>query len=100
MQKATSLAVLIGGLLLASTAFAQQAAPIVTPDATQQKSSTDDPNEIVCHAADPILGSRFPGPRVCRTRGDWLRIQRESQSVLFHEQMERSSNCAGKNSSC
>ena len=98
MQRLAIAAVLLGGALLSQTALGQQAAPAPVPDVTQQ--GHDDPNEIICRPAEPILGSRLPGPRLCRTRREWDQLKRDSASVLFHEQMERSSNCAGKNSLC
>jgi hypothetical protein len=51
---------------------------------------------MVCRAGEPIVGSRFPGPRVCHTRKEWDQIKRDSQEALFHQQMERSCN-AGTN---
>jgi hypothetical protein len=90
MQKIKCLALVVGGLALSPiVAVAQQAAP---PQTTQQVAPADDPNEMVCHAGAPILGSRFPGPRICHTRKEWEQIRRDSQDALFHIQMERSCN--------
>ena len=93
---ATYFAAAIGALMM-SSAVAQQAAPAATPDAApqatqQQGAPADDPNEVVCRAGEPIVGSRFPGPRTCHTRREWDQIKRDSQDALFHTQMNRSCN--------
>jgi len=71
-----------------------QSAPATAPAAAPatQAAPADDPNEIICHAGEPELGSRFPGPRTCHTRREWDQIQRDSQDALIHQQMERSSS--------
>jgi hypothetical protein len=92
-------AVALGGMLISSAAFAQTAAPATpaatTPAATtpapQDAAPADDPNEVICHAGEPIVGSRFPGPRTCHTRKEWAQIQQDSQRALYQQQMERSS---------
>lgn len=89
------------GAVMISSAVAQQAAPAATPDAapqaTQQPAApADDPNEMICRSGEPIIGSRFPGPRTCHTRKEWDQIKRDSQEALFHQQMQRSCN-AGMN---
>jgi hypothetical protein len=81
---------------MSSALYAQTTvAPGAAPQAAQP-TSTDDPNEVVCRAGEPILGSRFPGPRICRTRKEWDQIKRDSQEALFRQQMQRSCN-AGTN---
>jgi hypothetical protein len=93
--KASYFAAAIGALMI-SSAVAQQAAPAATPQATQQQAApTDDPNEVICRAGEPILGSRFPGPRTCHTRREWDQIKRDSQDALFHTQMNRACSSAG-----
>lgn len=86
--------------LVMSPAFAQTTAPAQTPGAAPQATTApapaDDPNEVICRAGEPVIGSRFPGPRQCRTRKEWDRIKQESQEALFHQQMQRSCN-AGTN---
>jgi hypothetical protein len=96
MQRIKLIALVVGGFVMASTAaLGQEAQPAAAPQRAQpQAKAADDPNEIVCRPGDPILGSRLPTARICRTRKEWDQIQRDSASVLFHEQMERSSNCS------
>jgi hypothetical protein len=91
VQKSTVLAMCIGGLLMASTSAFAQDAPAAAPAVSPQAAPTDDPNEVICHKGEPILGSRFPSSRVCHTRREWNQIQKDSQDALFHQQMERSS---------
>src|SRR5271165_6084690 len=89
----------LAALLMSSAVYAQTT-PSTTPDAApqamQQPAPADDPNEVICRAGEPIIGSRFPGPRTCHTRKEWDQIKRDSQEALFHQQMQRSCN-AGTN---
>jgi hypothetical protein len=94
-----------GALMISSAvAYGQQTAPAATPDAapqaTQQAAPADDPNEVICRAGEPIIGSRFPGPRICRTRKEWDQIKRDSQDALYHQQMQRSCSGQGGANSC
>jgi len=96
VQKVSLFAALVGGLLMCSTPLLAQSttttAPAVVPAATApaaQPAPQDDPNEMICKSGEPILGSRFPGPRVCRTRKEWDQIRRDSQDALYHQQMNR-----------
>ncbi|HKD23410.1 MAG TPA: hypothetical protein VKB71_15445 [Rhizomicrobium sp.] len=96
MQKFKVFAILVAGTFLSAPALAQQttpdAAPAAAPATTAQPAApAEDPNERICHNGEPILGSRFPGPRVCHTRKEWAQIQQDSQNALYHQQMERSS---------
>ena len=95
MQRVTVFASVVGALMMSSASvFAQDAAPANTAAAAPatQAAPQDDPNEVICHSGEPILGSRFPGPRTCHTRKEWAQIQRDSQDALYHQQMERSAN--------
>ena len=97
MRNSVVIGLFLGGLLMSTTAgFAQQAAPATpttTPDAA---APADDPNEVVCKAGVPTVGSRFAGPRQCHTRKEWDQIRRDSQAALFQQQMERSENTSSK----
>ena len=98
MRKVSVLAVTLGTIVM-SSASAQEPAPAVAPATTPAAAPADDANAIVCHAGEPILGSRFPGPRVCHTRREWEQIKRDAQEVLIRQQMNRSCN-AGTNGQC
>ena len=98
MHKFKFSAFVIGGLLMSSAsvlaqdASAPAAAPAPSAAPAMQAAPQDDPNEVICRAGEPILGSRFPGPRTCHTRKEWDQIKRDSQDALYHQQMERSAN--------
>lgn len=98
MRKTTFLGFLVGGLLMSSASVLAQAtstpaaAPTTPAAPAMQPTPHDDPDEIICRSGQPELGSRFPGPRTCHTRREWDQIQRDSQSALFQQQMERSAN--------
>lgn len=92
MKNRVFLAAALGGLLMSTAAtFAQQTTQPAAPAAqTLPQQETEDPNEVICKAGEPIVGSRFPGPRTCHTRREWHQIQQDSQNALFQQQMERS----------
>ena len=46
-----------------------------------------DPDEILCQMSPPRTGSRIGGSRECRTRRDWERYRRESQSIVSGMEM-------------
>ena len=58
-------------LLLA--AGGQQAAP-TTP-------APDNSQKVVCRR-DAVLGSRLPGPRVCKTKAEWAANDRQAQDQV------------------
>jgi len=78
------------GVTLAQNTAAPAAAPAAQP--ATQATPHDDPNEIICRAGEPTLGSRFAGPRICHTRREWDQLQRDSQDALVHQQMNRAAN--------
>jgi hypothetical protein len=94
MHKTQFLAVLVGGLLMSSVSVLAQdtsapaAAPAAAP-ATAPTQPQDDPNEVICKSGEPIVGSRFPGPRTCHTRKEWDQIKQDAQQALYHQQMDR-----------
>ena len=44
---------------------------------------------MICKSGEPIVGSRFPGPRTCHTRKEWDQIKQDAQQALYHQQMDR-----------
>lgn len=91
-------ALIASGVAITTVAVAQQAPQALPPVPAQAVPAQvgpahDDPNEVICHPGEPILGSRLSPVRICRTRREWDQIRRDSASVLFQQQMERSSNC-------
>jgi hypothetical protein len=100
MQKVRVFAGVVGAIMMSSayaqTMTAPAATPAAAPTATEQQAApADDPNEIICHAGEPIVGSRFPTGRVCHTRKEWDQIRRDSQQELYREQMQRASGGGG-----
>ena len=97
MLKGMYVAAAFGALMISSAvAYGQQTAPAATSDAAPQATQppaapADDPNEVICKAGAPIVGSRFPTGRTCHTRKEWDQIKKDSQEALFHQQMGRSS---------
>jgi hypothetical protein len=97
MSKGMFSAAAFGALMISSAvAYGQQAAPAATPDAapqaTQQPTQpAEDPNEIICKAGAPVVGSRLPTGRTCHSRREWDQIKRDSQEALYHQQMDRAS---------
>lgn len=70
MSKHIVLATALGCFLVSSgTGFAQQSPAPAAPTAQlPQAPETEDPNEVICKSGEPIVGSRFAGPRICHTR--------------------------------
>jgi|SRR5277367_686645 len=98
MLKGMYVAAAFGALMISSAVAYGQTAPTPTatpdaaPQATQQPGApAEDPNEVVCKAGAPIVGSRFPTGRICHSRREWDQIKKDSQDTLYHQQMERSS---------
>lgn len=112
VRKAQFFVVLAGGLLMSSASVLAQNAPAPAPAAAPVAPAPsaapvapahpatpevvkvvappqDDPNEVICKSGEPVIGSRFPGPRTCYTRREWAQVRKDSQDALFHQQMER-----------
>jgi len=81
-------------LAVVGVAFADDTTPQAPPQdqATQQpaaqqtpaaatKSEKDPLDEIECRK-ETTIGSRIGGKRVCKTRREWMQIQRDSQAAL------------------
>lgn len=89
------------GLLLAALpAIADPASvsPVPsTPPTTASNttdSSTPDPDEIVCRAGEPPMGSHIPGPRICHTRRDWDAMRKQNQEDV--ERMQQTGLTGGR----
>lgn len=99
MNKSFALALSFAAGLLMSSASAL--AQTTTGDAATaaQAAPAEDPNEIVCKAGEPVLGTRIPGSRICHTRKQWAQIQFDSQQALQQQQMQRSFNAGSSSGS-
>ena len=45
--------------------------PPVAPMPANPTPQTVEADKMVCRAPAPPIGTRFPGPRVCKTQGQW-----------------------------
>lgn len=57
-------------------------AAAATPAVAQQSSAPSakpDPNERICRKPQPVIGTRIPPGRVCKTRAEWDAESREAQ---------------------
>ncbi len=90
MKIIASFAVVLGGLAITTAAWAQEAGTTAPTSSTiaVQAAPADDPNEVVCHSAEPTVGSRIPGSRVCHTRKQWADMQRDSAQMLGQTQQQ------------
>ena len=71
--------------LLGATAIALADPPASgTPSATAP--ATDPGDQVVCHAGQAPIGTRIPGPRVCRTQKEWDNIRQQDQSLTLENQ--------------
>ena len=57
--------------------------------------SNENPDEIVCRAPQPVLGSRVAQRRVCRTRAEWRAFQADRAQAQRDLQ---AGNCNGASS--
>jgi hypothetical protein len=94
VQKLVFVAMVLGGAMAASGAWAQATTPTATP--VVQAAPAEDPNEIVCKSGEPTVGTRLPSQRQCHTRKQWAQIQEDSQRELHAQQMERSATTSSK----
>lgn len=95
MRSTVVIGLFLGGLLMSTTAGLAQQTAQATPASTADAAPADDPNEVICKAGAPVVGSRFPTARQCHTRKEWDQIRRDAQAALQGEQMQRSFNTNG-----
>ena len=58
--------------------------------------ATENPDQVICRAPEPVLGSRVARRRVCRTRAEWRAF--EADRAQFRRDLQ-GGNCAA-DSSC
>ncbi len=71
-------------LLLNGAAAAQQTD---TPPATTAAAPQSELDKIVCRDGTPIPGSRFKGPRICKTAREWEDIRLRARHDLAKMQI-------------
>ncbi|HWA91937.1 MAG TPA: hypothetical protein VG889_17995 [Rhizomicrobium sp.] len=79
-------ALVIVALLAAPTAAFAQETQAADPAAAPVAAPTSDLDKIVCRAGEPITGTRFPGPRICKTQREWDDIRMRAQHDLARDQ--------------
>ena len=42
---------------------------------------TEDPDQVICRASEPVLGSRTARRRICRTRAQWRAFEEDRQQL-------------------
>ncbi|MEJ5975781.1 hypothetical protein WG901_03995 [Novosphingobium sp. PS1R-30] len=83
---------ILGGLLLTAVpAFAAEPGP--TPSATPGAPEAVD-DKLICRR-QVVVGSRLPGPKVCRTRAQWDGNNRDDQDAIRRVQDLRRSPDGG-----
>lgn len=53
--------------------------PPLTPTTADSSPQTIEGNEMVCRKPKPLIGTRFPGPKICKTKRQWDAEMREEQ---------------------
>ena len=72
--------------VLVATAAAAQA-----PNDAPARTSSDDPNEVVC-VRQRTTGSRVNDVRVCRTRAEWAQVRAETRGAVERNQQFKTTN--------
>ena len=63
------------------------------PDA---RNRPQDPDQIICRAPEPVLGSRVARRRICRTRAEWQAFEEDRHQL--RRDLNNAGNCAGSSS--
>jgi hypothetical protein len=45
--------------------------PSALPAQADPSPQTAENEKMICHAPRPMMGTRFPGPRICKTQRQW-----------------------------
>jgi len=72
------LAETIALLLMGSPA---PAVPAATPAPAANARPAPDLDEVICRAAEPVLGSRVARRRICRTRAEWQAFEDDRRQL-------------------
>ena len=75
-------AIFLTALLGSSAAALAQA-----PSETTKVGPMTDPSEVVC-VREPVIGSRVATNRVCRTRGEWAEVRRQTRQQVERAQTQ------------
>lgn len=61
--------------------------PPLTPTTADSSPQTIEGNEMVCRKPKPLIGTRFPGPKICKTKRQWDAEMREEQHNVAKSQV-------------
>jgi hypothetical protein len=65
--------------------------------ASHNKGTTGgDPDQMICRAAEPVLGSRIARRRICRTRAQWQAFEADRQQL--RRDLQNAGSCGGASS--
>jgi hypothetical protein len=64
---------------------------VLSPQANPSP-QTVEAEKMVCRAPRPMIGTRFPGPRVCKTQRQWDAEMHDAQQNISRDQ---SRGCLG-----
>ena len=82
---------MLEGLATVLLLYAQAAGGAQSTRGTQNLTTTGgDPDQMICRAAQPVLGSRVVRRRICRTRAEWQAFEDD------RSQLRRDIQNAGK----
>ena len=56
--------------------------PSVLPAQADATPQTAENEKMICHAPRPMMGTRFPGPRICKTQRQWNAEHYEAKEDL------------------
>jgi hypothetical protein len=79
-------------MLSAIVAMLLLAAPGGDSEPARARSVDDNPDQVICRAPEPVLGSRVARRRICRTRAEWRAFDADRAQMRRDLQ---AGNCAG-----
>ena len=61
--------------------------PALVPTTADSSPQSIADNEMICHKPRPMIGSRFPGPKICKTKRQWDAEMYEEQHNVAKSQI-------------
>lgn len=79
--------------VLAALLMASPATPAAQPAPARTSARAEDPDQMICRQAEPVLGSRVARRRICRTRAQWQAFEEDRQQL--RRDLNNAGNCGG-----
>ena len=79
--------ILPASVVLAQDSHTTVIVPSVTPVTAESSPATTESEKMVCHAGRPMMGTRFSGPRICKTQRQWDAEHHQAQAQLEKDQI-------------